>query len=175
MADDNMRKWRRLVDEQISEIIGDGNIEHLPGAGRPLDLREDSDIPDDMKLAYKIMNDNDVMPEWIMMGRDLEKEQASIERFMVQAAHDYQQRIAQAYQSGSIILERDAERRWQSAQERIINRISDYNRRVLTYNLMLPRGIAHRIPLDAKREIKQILQQTTSVDSIRRARKTSTD
>ncbi len=37
-----MKKWQDIVNQLVKDVIGDGDISHLPGAGRPLQLQDKS-------------------------------------------------------------------------------------------------------------------------------------
>ena len=57
---DRMKRWESFIDEQIKRAIGDGDMHHLPGAGMPLNLdADDTNVPEELRMAYKIMQDND--------------------------------------------------------------------------------------------------------------------
>ena len=68
-----MKRWETLVDKMVREVIGDGNVSHLPGAGKPLDLGLDENTPADQRLVHKILKDHDIAPEWMMRGKALEQ------------------------------------------------------------------------------------------------------
>ena len=52
-----MDRWARIVDHLLGEVIGNGDISDLPGAGKPLPLPNDSHTPPDQRAAFKIMQD----------------------------------------------------------------------------------------------------------------------
>ena len=66
-------RWQALIDRQIEEAIKDGRSDHLPGAGKPLNLNQNENVPDELRMAYKILAENELAPDWLMMGQDLEK------------------------------------------------------------------------------------------------------
>ena len=68
-----MKKWQDIVDQLVKDVVGDGDISHLPGAGRPLQLQDESHTPTELRAAHKIMNDNNVLPDWVAAGRALDQ------------------------------------------------------------------------------------------------------
>ena len=42
-----------LAEQKIAEAIANGEFDDLPGAGRPLELDDDSLVPDALRLAYR--------------------------------------------------------------------------------------------------------------------------
>lgn len=153
------QKWQTWLDRKVEEAIGDGNVSNLRGAGKPLDLGEDdAQVPEEMRLAYKVMRDHDVTPAWVGLGRELAAEREKILRFAENAARNYQQRLYDARVAGSFLLEREAGERWQAACERIQQRIQTYNNNLLTFNTALPPQVPQRVPLDYQRELEHAIQ-----------------
>jgi len=158
-----VNRWQSYIDEQIKRIIGDGNTAHLPGAGQPLNLDpDDPSVPADMRLALKIMQDHNVVPEWVMLGSELAATRERLLRKAGAYARSYQARLAEAARAGSAILERDAETRWQEACQRLSREIDEYNRRVLHYNVTIPPQVGQRVPLDAAEVIQRALAAQSS-------------
>jgi hypothetical protein len=52
----------RLAENRILEAIEAGQFEDLPGKGRPLKLEDDSQVPPELRMAYKIMKMADCLP-----------------------------------------------------------------------------------------------------------------
>ena len=53
---------RRLAEEKIREAMDEGVFDNLPGKGKPLDLEEDGAVPEDMRLAFKILRNAGCLP-----------------------------------------------------------------------------------------------------------------
>ena len=68
-----MNRWKKAVDHLVEDLIGDGDVSHLPGAGRPLQLGDDKHTPAELRAAHKIMQDHDVVPDWMTFGKSLEE------------------------------------------------------------------------------------------------------
>ena len=78
---DQLSKWDTLVDERIRQMIGDGNMSWHPKAGQPFEFDADeANVPEDMKLAYKIMKDNDAVPPWMALGFTLRNKHEKIHK-----------------------------------------------------------------------------------------------
>jgi hypothetical protein len=52
----------KIAEQRIREAIDRGELEGLPGQGAPLHLEDDSRIPEDLRLAYKILKNADCLP-----------------------------------------------------------------------------------------------------------------
>lgn len=51
-----------LAEKRIAEAVSRGDFDDLPGAGRPLELGDDSLIPEDLRLAYRILKNAGFVP-----------------------------------------------------------------------------------------------------------------
>ena len=43
-----------IAEQRIREACERGDFDSLPGAGKPLELEDDSHIPEDLRMAYKL-------------------------------------------------------------------------------------------------------------------------
>ena len=53
-----------IAERRIAEAVSQGEFDNLPGAGRPLDLDEDALVPEELRMARRILKNADVpLPE----------------------------------------------------------------------------------------------------------------
>jgi hypothetical protein len=52
----------RIVEERIQKAQEEGLFDNLPGKGKPLDLDDDSFVPEDLRLTYKILKNAKCLP-----------------------------------------------------------------------------------------------------------------
>jgi hypothetical protein len=57
-----MLGYLKLVERKIQEAMERGEFDNLPGQGKPLFLEEDSHIPEELRVAYKILKNADCLP-----------------------------------------------------------------------------------------------------------------
>jgi hypothetical protein len=50
-----MDLFHSIAEEKIKQAIKDGEFDRLPGMGKPLKLEDMSGIPEELRMAYKIM------------------------------------------------------------------------------------------------------------------------
>ncbi|MCY4063712.1 MAG: DUF1992 domain-containing protein [Chloroflexi bacterium] len=152
-----MKKWERIVDRLISDAIGDGDVSHLSGAGKRLPTKDESHTPSEWRAAFKIMDDHDVMPEWVATGARLDKTDAALRKQIKTRAQQHRRQLARARATSqdSVAVESD----WIRYRARFLERVERYNREALVYNLTLPRGIPHRRILRGEALIEQALQR----------------
>jgi hypothetical protein len=51
-----------LAEQRIAEAIANGELDELPGKGRPLELDDDALVPEDLRLAYRILKNAGFVP-----------------------------------------------------------------------------------------------------------------
>ena len=79
----------RIVEERIRSAQLRGDFEKLPGSGKPLDLSDDAHIPEDLRLAYKILKNADMIPPEIELKKEIRRTEDLLQG-MVDEAEKYQ-------------------------------------------------------------------------------------
>jgi len=59
-----------LADQKIAAAIEAGELDGLPGAGKPLDLDDDPLIPEDLRVAYRILKNAGFVPPELADARE---------------------------------------------------------------------------------------------------------
>ena len=72
-----------IAEERIRRAQEEGVFDNLPGKGKPLQLEDDSRIPEDLRLVYKILKNANCLP----LEMELRKEIFSL-RQLLDAATD---------------------------------------------------------------------------------------
>lgn len=65
--------FEKIVEERIRRAIEQGEFEELPGSGKPLVLEDDGHIPEDLRLAYKILKNAECLPPEVELRKDIER------------------------------------------------------------------------------------------------------
>jgi hypothetical protein len=73
-----------LVEQRLSEAVSRGELDNLPGAGRPLELDYDPLVPEDLRLAYRILKNAGYMPPELETLNEI----AHLERLVMAQADD---------------------------------------------------------------------------------------
>ena len=76
-----MSAWDAIVEAKIAEAQQAGAFDDLPGAGKPLDLDDDRLVPEDVRVAYRILRNAGCVPAELLERKeaaDLRKLVASI-------------------------------------------------------------------------------------------------
>ena len=72
-----------IAEERITQAGQAGAFDNLPGQGRPLVFEDDSHIPEELRMAYKLLKNSDYLPEntgrSFSVSRALREEEATAE------------------------------------------------------------------------------------------------
>jgi len=66
-----MDALQKIAEQKIQEALQNGEFEHLPGKGKPLVLEDDSRIPEDLRLVYKILKNANCLPPELELKREI--------------------------------------------------------------------------------------------------------
>ncbi|HYK72215.1 MAG TPA: DUF1992 domain-containing protein [Pseudoneobacillus sp.] len=64
-----------IAEQQIKKAYENGEFDNLPGLGKPLDLEDLSGVPEDLRMAYRLLKNAGYSPE----ENKLKQEMMSIE------------------------------------------------------------------------------------------------
>jgi hypothetical protein len=63
--------FEKIIEERILQAQRRGDFENLPGSGKPLEIEDDRHIPEDLRLAYKILKNADCIPPEIELKKEI--------------------------------------------------------------------------------------------------------
>ena len=61
----------RIVEERIRRAQQKGDFENLEGSGKPLRFKDDSQVAEDLRLAYKILKNADCLPPEVELKKEI--------------------------------------------------------------------------------------------------------
>lgn len=62
MAENFLHFLANRAERRIQKAQKEGAFDHLPGEGRPLDLEDDSAVPQELRMAYKVLKNAGYLP-----------------------------------------------------------------------------------------------------------------
>ena len=65
-----MGLFDRLAESRIEEALARGDLDDLPGTGRPLDLDESPFVPEELRAMLRVMKNAGLVPPEIVDRRD---------------------------------------------------------------------------------------------------------
>jgi hypothetical protein len=63
--------YEKIVEQRIKEAMDKGEFDNLPGKGKPLLLEDDSHVPEDLRLAYKLLRNADCLPPELLEKKEI--------------------------------------------------------------------------------------------------------
>ena len=66
-----MEFFSLIVEERIQEAQKEGVFDNLPGKGKPLKLDDDSSVPEDLRLTFKVLKNSNCLPIEMEMRKDI--------------------------------------------------------------------------------------------------------
>lgn len=78
-----------IAEQRIAEAVARGDLDNLPGAGRPIELDDDPLVPLELRVAYRMLRNAGYVPEEVRLFAEIR----SAEQLLAQAL-DHEQRAA---------------------------------------------------------------------------------
>ena len=136
-------QWETAVDQAIREAIERGDFDHLPGAGKPLTLKRDPNVPEEWELAIKLLKDAGYAADWIELDKEIrtarEKLFLPVSRYLKRRPPGAGLRAAQEAQ----------------LIESFRVRAGELNRQIDVFNLKAPTPLVHRPRIRIEAEIEK--------------------
>jgi hypothetical protein len=74
-----MLAFELLAERRIEEALARGELDDLPGSGRPLALCDDPLVPEELRLAHRILKNAGFVPAEVLERREI----AELERLVL--------------------------------------------------------------------------------------------
>ena len=137
-----MEDFERPIDKIIREAREKGEFDDLPGKGQPIRWDDDALVPEEQRLAYRLLKNNHFTVDWIAFGQELDQEFELARRALESA------RAARA--EGTM---RAAD--WQAFTQHYARTIRALNLRITGYNLRVPHAQFQRKPYPIDPDVMQ--------------------
>jgi hypothetical protein len=126
-------EFERPIDKILREAREKGAFDDLPGKGKPIQWEDESMVPEDQRMAQRLLKHNGFTLDWIALGKEIEGDYEILRRGLELARS--------AHRAGGLD---DAE--WQSARERFRDGLRALNKRIIGYNLRVPHERLYKRP-----------------------------
>ena len=74
-----MLAFESISEQRIADAVARGELDNLPGAGRPLDLDDDLLIPEDQRMAHRILRNAGFQPPELGLRREIAELRTQLE------------------------------------------------------------------------------------------------
>lgn len=132
-----------LIDRRIADAEAAGHFRNLPGAGKPLRLGDDADVPEELRAGFRLLKNAGYAPAWIEMQKTIRDDQAQIAAWLGRAL---------ARWPG---LGRGERERLRGEYHQ---KLRDLARLIENYNLTVPPAAGQLPALRVKEELKKLPQ-----------------
>jgi len=75
-----MLGFQKIIEKRIKEAQEKGEFDDLPGSGESLSIEDDSHVPEDLRLAYKILKNADCLPPELELKREIRQMEDMLEK-----------------------------------------------------------------------------------------------
>jgi len=62
-----------LAEEKIAQAAERGELDDLPGAGKPLELEDDALVPEELRMTFRILRNAGIVPPVIEQAKATKK------------------------------------------------------------------------------------------------------
>ncbi len=63
--------FEKIVEQRIQDALKKGEFDNLPGSGKPLVFENDSNVSEELRLAYKILKNADCLPPEVELKKQI--------------------------------------------------------------------------------------------------------
>lgn len=63
--------FEKIIEQRIREAQQKGAFKDLPGAGKPLNLDQDANVPEELRIAYRMLKNADCLPPEIELKKEI--------------------------------------------------------------------------------------------------------
>lgn len=144
--------WDKVVDNKIREAQEAGEFDGLRLGSRLSDA-DDSHIPQDERLAARVMKNAGVYPEWIEEDQGLRR---MIDEARARFARSHGWRDRQLDQATSFEERDRIDTLWKRAVTRLEQDVADINKAIFAFNLRAPAASVQRRPLRLREELARV-------------------
>jgi DnaJ homolog subfamily C member 28 len=120
--------WQGIVEQRIQDGMERGLFDNLKGTGQPLNLDEDRFVPEELKMAFRMLRSTGLTPLWIEIRKEI---QADIERL-----HRFREHVHSRRQIISAIELNHLRRQYET-------RLADINGKIMNFNILAPSSQVH--------------------------------
>lgn len=78
----------RIAERRIQEAVKRGDLDGLPGAGRPLVLDDDRHVPPELRMAWRVLRNTGMVPEGVTLRREMADARSLVDSLPAGAARN---------------------------------------------------------------------------------------
>ncbi len=155
-----MSSTEDLVEEQIKKAQKRGDFDNLEGAGKPLNFEENPFEPPELRMVLKILKDNDFVPYWIDLGKEVD---AELNKFWdeVEYFKKYSRLFCREKHSKQALERFNKKKAHFYYEQRLL--MENINKKITDYNLHCPTFRLGRANLKVDDEMYKVISEVEQV------------
>jgi hypothetical protein len=156
------RKGENAIERQIREAMDRGEFDAPRAKGKPVDLNENPFTPQEWRLAYKVLKDAGLAPDWIEQDKAIRREMDALSLWIVQQAQWHRKQFARMKKLTPRKMIAECERLLgirERTCETYRQRASALNRLIDTFNLQAPSARLHHARILIQDQVDQFLER----------------
>ncbi len=63
--------FQKIIEQRIKDAQKKGDFDNLPGKGEPLEVEDNSHVPEELRLVYKILKNANCVPPEVQLRKDI--------------------------------------------------------------------------------------------------------
>jgi len=158
-----------LVGAMMAKAMEQGDFDNLEGAGKPLNLNENSFEPGELHMVHKILKDNGYAPYWIELNKEINTLRTKLDK-EVDDFKKYTQIVFSEKRSRVAIRHYEQKKKHFYRQSR--EHLEEISKKILDYNLHCPVSTLGRFNLDVEVEMNGIVEGIEKLIKSRKERNT---
>jgi len=119
----------KITEQKIQSAMQRGEFDNLPGAGKPIQWKDNPLAPEDQKLGFDLLQNNGFTLPWIEKGNEMRAERQAFRTALRGWCRSFQEAGRQTAAPPAALIER---------LERLNRMIMDYNNNVPVETLQVP-------------------------------------
>jgi DnaJ family protein C protein 28 len=150
------QRWRDVVEDQIRAAQERGDFDNLPGAGKPLRI-DDNPHAGDRSLAFHLLQQNDLLPKELDIGREVDADQARADALLAELRRERQWLLNRPAYSRARAQATYARMREEYAA-RYAEALRQLRSKILSLNIIAPSTL-HRPVIDVEAKMRAFYQE----------------
>ncbi|HLV97628.1 MAG TPA: DnaJ family domain-containing protein [Ktedonobacterales bacterium] len=150
------QRWRDAIEEQIRAAQERGDFDNLPGAGKPQRI-DDNPYAGDRALAFHLLQQNDLLPQELDLGREVDADLARAEALLAELRRERQWLLNRPAFSRERARATYARMREEYAA-RYAEALRQLRSKILSLNIIAPSTL-HRPVIDVEAKMRAFYQE----------------
>lgn len=144
--------WGKLIERKLQEARDAGAFDALSRKGQ-LDLDDDAHVPEEDRLAMRLLKNNNMAPAWIEDDKALREKLFAARESVTRA---YARRLTLLQKAGTAGERMAIEDEWKLAKDRFARSVEEMNKDIFNFNLRAPSLVVQRLPLRLSEEMEKL-------------------